>query len=115
MVELFRFLEHVLAEGALEQASRRDGGNMMEATGFHSGCRIDGTVGALDVGGLLGLFVRPHVIHCSKVEEMINVTLERFHRLGVNTQVRAGEVADHCFHPGLIRAPTLPKLVQFFL
>jgi len=87
----------------------------MEVLGAHRFRSIHRSAGALDIGRLLGFFICAHIVHGGEVKEVVDFPFQGFHRLGVDAQILAGQVAYDGLHLGFIRAPALTQFVQLVL
>ena len=112
VLDVLRLVEHVLGEGAVVQACRRDRADLVEAAGLHRLGQPDGVARALDVGHPLAVGVRGEVVDGRQVEEVVDLPVEPLHLLGVDPQPGLGEVADHRDDAALLGAEALGQVVE---
>ena len=93
MIELFGFLEHVLAKHAVVEAGGRDRAHVVKASCADGRCKLDGMARAIDVGGLLIVSRRLQIVDCREVEKMIDLPLEPADVGGADAEVGLGQVA----------------------
>ena len=98
MVEVFRLLEHVLAEDAVVQAGRGDRAHVVEAASADRPGEFHRVARAFDVGGLLAFRRRLEVVDRREVEDVRDLPLELPLVGGAHAELRPGEIALHRHH-----------------
>ncbi len=111
VLDLLGLVEHVLSEGALVEAGRRDRADHVEALGVELLGELDRLTSALDVGDALALRVGGHVVDRRQVEEVVDPPPQLVDLIAA-AKVLLGKVPDHRHDPVLVRPPAAPQLLE---
>ncbi len=113
VVEVFRFLEHVLAEHSFVEAGGRDRAHVVEAGGAEVVRERDHVAGAVDVGDALRLLVRLEVVHRREMEEVGDRLVLELVAVGLrDAEPGQGEIAVDRHRASLVDTPVLEELVH---
>src|SRR5947207_13860823 len=115
VVQVLRFLEHVLAKHAVVEARRSDRAHMMKTTGGNRLPELDGVAGSFDVRLLLRLSGSLEIVDRGQMKKMVDLAGKFFCIAFAYAEILLRQVADDRDDLLLGSAPVRTELGELFL